>query len=105
MKRSALALSLLLPLALVWSACKKPAAAGAGASPAKTAAVSNPEVGDDPMVPRIPIGIRTHCAVTGEEFTVRQSTVQVTYKGKRYVFCCPDCQPQFAKNPAKFAVN
>ena len=25
--------------------------------------------------------------------------------GKRYAFCCADCQPEFTKNPAKFAKN
>jgi YHS domain-containing protein len=88
------------------AACNKPAAPTKSPAPATAAAPTvSAEVGDDPAVPRIPVGTKTKCAVSGEEFTVAENTVQVTYKGKRYVFCCADCQPTFAKNPAKFAVN
>jgi YHS domain-containing protein len=41
--------------------------------------------------------------VSGDEFTVKPSTTQIVYEGKRYAFCCPDCLPEFNKNPAKFA--
>ncbi len=48
------------------------------------------------------VGDKTHCPVTGEEFTVTASTVQVEHEGKHYAFCCADCQPGFMKNPAKY---
>ena len=48
---------------------------------------------------------RLNCPVTGEDFTVKDITAQVTYNGKRYAFCCADCQPTFAKDPAKYAKN
>jgi hypothetical protein len=47
---------------------------------------------------------KQYCAVTGEELgsmgAVGGSSI---YKGKKYLFCCPGCKPQFDKNPAKFA--
>ena len=62
-------------------------------------------VADDPSVPKLAVGTAAKCPVTGEDFTVKDSTVQVTYNGKRYAFCCADCQPTFAKDPAKYAKN
>jgi YHS domain-containing protein len=73
----------------------------AGASAAT--ATASAAVGDDPTVPRLAVGTKAKCAVSGEDFTVRADTVQVTYAGQRYAFCCADCQPTFAKNPAKYA--
>jgi YHS domain-containing protein len=96
LNRFALALVLVLPFA----ACEKKSQS---APPPATGAAAT--VGDDPAVARLPVGTKTHCAVTGEEFTVKESTVQVTYAGKRYAFCCADCQPTFAKNPAKYAAR
>ena len=26
----------------------------------------------------------------------------MTYHGKTYYFCCPECQPMFEKDPAKY---
>jgi YHS domain-containing protein len=104
---SAFALVIALPLcALPLCGCERKAetapvpVAAAAATPAAAAAV-----GDDPAVPKLAIGTKAHCAVTNEEFTVKENTVQVTYAGKRYAFCCADCQPTFAKNPAKYAKN
>jgi YHS domain-containing protein len=96
--------------ALPLTACEKKSqsAQPSAAAPAATAAApstANAAVGDDPAVPKLAVGTKAHCAVTGEEFTVKENTVQVTYNGKRYAFCCADCQPTFAKNPAKYAKN
>jgi YHS domain-containing protein len=63
----------------------------------------SPTVGDDATVPRLAVGTPAKCPVSGEDFTIKADTVQVTYAGKRYAFCCADCQPTFAKNPAKYA--
>jgi YHS domain-containing protein len=100
---SAFAFLVVLPLC----ACEKkaataplPVAAAAGAT-----TTAGATVGDDPTVPKLAVGTKAHCAVTNEEFTVKEGTVQVTYGGKRYAFCCADCQPTFAKNPAKYAKN
>ena len=100
---SAFAFALVLPLA----ACEKkgetapvPTGAAAPAAPAAGATV-----GDDAKVPKLAVGASAKCPVTHEEFTIKEDTVQVTYAGKRYAFCCADCQPTFAKNPAKYAKN
>ncbi len=80
------------------------AGVGVRAAAAPPAAAGAKAVGDDPAVPRLAVGAKAKCPVTGEEFTVKANTVQVTYGGKRYGFCCPECQPTFAKNPAKYAL-
>jgi YHS domain-containing protein len=98
-------------LALPLAACEKksqsaqPAAAAPSATNAAAPSAPAAAVCDDASVPKLAVGTKAHCAVTGEEFTVTDKTVQVTYAGKRYAFCCADCQPTFAKNPAKYAKN
>jgi YHS domain-containing protein len=87
-------------LALPLGACEKKSQTAQPATTSPTAAV-----GDDANVPKLAVGTAAKCPVTGEDFTVKESTVQVTYNGKRYAFCCPDCQPSFAKNPAKYAAK
>lgn len=87
-------------LSLPLAACDKKASAPAPAPAAVASAVAN-----DPSVPKLAVGTAAKCPVTGEAFTVKDSTVQVTYNGKRYAFCCADCSPTFAKNPAKYAKN
>ena len=72
---------------------------------ANASAVSNPAVGDDAAVPRLAVGAKAKCPVSGEDFTIKADTLQVSYAGKRYAFCCPECQPTFAKNPAKYAAK
>jgi YHS domain-containing protein len=109
MKNAVLGFALLVvPLA----ACEKksqsaqPTAAAPQAAATQAAApAAAGTVGDEPAVPKLAVGTKAHCAVTGEEFTVKENTVQATYNGKRYAFCCADCQPTFAKNPAKYAKN
>jgi YHS domain-containing protein len=90
-------------LSVPFAGCdKKPAAAPSTTATATAAAGA---VGDDATVPKLAAGTAAKCPVTGEDFTVKESTVQVTYNGKRYAFCCADCQPTFAKSPAKYAKN
>jgi YHS domain-containing protein len=97
MKNLLLCALLSIPLA----ACEtKPSPASTANSTAVAAAL-----GKDASVPKLAAGTKANCPVTGEEFTVKDSTVQVTYNGKRYAFCCADCQPTFAKDPAKYAKN
>jgi YHS domain-containing protein len=47
-------------------------------------------------------GTRARCPVSKEVFTVSDKTARSEYKGKHYVFCCPDCKPQFDENPAAY---
>ena len=97
MKMKNLVLCALLSVPFV--ACDKKTA------PATATTTSAAAVGDDATVPKLAAGTAAKCPVTGEDFKVKESTVQVTYNGKRYAFCCADCQPTFAKDPAKYAKN
>jgi YHS domain-containing protein len=76
------------------------AAGGARPAAAPAAAAAAPGAGKPAA---IAVGTKMKCPVTGEDFTVKPTTVQIVHGGKRYAFCCPDCQPEFEKNPAKFA--
>ena len=89
--------------ALPFAACDKKASTSP--PPSVAAAALAGAVGNDPAVPKLAVGTAAKCPVTGEDFTVKDSTVQVTYNGKRYAFCCADCQPTFAKDPTKYAKN
>lgn len=47
---------------------------------------------------------KQYCAVTGEELgSMGALGGSSIYKGKKYMFCCQGCKPQFDKDPAKFA--
>ena len=43
------------------------------------------------------------CPVKGNQ--VESDSPTVEYNGKVYGFCCPGCDPKFAKNPEKYAKN
>ncbi|HTO98801.1 MAG TPA: YHS domain-containing protein [Myxococcales bacterium] len=49
------------------------------------------------------LGTWAKCPVSGDVFQVGKDTDFATYNGRVYAFCCPDCKPDFAKNPAKYA--
>lgn len=101
MKISSLAFAALFSLAAACSQRSSAEPVRQNAAP-PVAAATQPAATDPPM---IPVGTKLKCPVTGEDFTVKAATVQVVYKGKRYAFCCPDCKPDFEKNPDKFAKN
>ena len=42
------------------------------------------------------------CAVSGDVFQVGPDTEFATVDGRTYAFCCPDCKPDFLKDPAKY---
>jgi len=48
-------------------------------------------------------GTWARCAVSGDVFQVDDQTEFATYKGRTYAFCCPDCKPDFLKDPGKYA--
>jgi YHS domain-containing protein len=50
-----------------------------------------------------PNGTWAKCSVSGDSFQVGPDTQFATYKGRVYAFCCPDCKPDFDKDPAKYA--
>ena len=51
------------------------------------------------------VGDRTHCPVSGEEFTVKDDSPHADYQGKTYYFCCAQCTRQFEADPAKYTRN
>ena len=48
-------------------------------------------------------GTWAKCAVSGDVFKVSDETQFATYNGRVYAFCCPDCKPDFEKDPGKYA--
>ena len=50
-----------------------------------------------------PPGTWAKCPVSGDVFKVGADTEFATYQGRVYAFCCPDCRPDFDKDPAKYA--
>ena len=50
-----------------------------------------------------PPGTWAKCAVSGDVFQVDKDTDFATHKGRVYAFCCPDCKPDFIKDPARYA--
>lgn len=48
-------------------------------------------------------GTWAKCAVSDEVFQVDKDTQTAEYKGRWYAFCCPDCKPDFDKDPSKYA--
>jgi YHS domain-containing protein len=48
------------------------------------------------------IGTKAKCPVSGETFTVSATTERSERGGKHFVFCCPECKPDFDKDPAKY---
>jgi YHS domain-containing protein len=86
---------------LLLSACQKVThheghMGSAGADPK---AVPTAQVAFDGMPA---LGTKANCSVSKETFTVNAKTASATYKGKTYVFCCPECKPEFEANPEKF---
>ena len=51
------------------------------------------------------IGTTVICPVTGDEFTIHNSTPVVRYKGADYYMCCPGCDTEFMKDPEKYIMN
>jgi YHS domain-containing protein len=49
------------------------------------------------------LGTWAKCPVSGDVFQVGKDTEFATYDGRVYAFCCPDCKPDFDKDPAKYA--
>ena len=50
-----------------------------------------------------PEGTWARCPVSGDVFKVSSETDFVTYENRVYAFCCPDCKPDFVKDPGKYA--
>ncbi|MES2465404.1 MAG: YHS domain-containing protein [Armatimonadota bacterium] len=70
-----------------------------------SAAFAGSDPGDKPT-PKSPakkVAAKQYCAVTGETLGSMGATGgSSVYKGKKYLFCCQGCKPQFDKNPEKY---
>jgi YHS domain-containing protein len=42
------------------------------------------------------------CVVSGEELGKMGQPKRIVYEGQEVKFCCPDCEKDFRKEPAKF---
>ena len=51
------------------------------------------------------IGTKAICPVTGDEFTIHESTPVVKYKGEEYYMCCPGCDTEFMKDPEEYIMR
>lgn len=49
-----------------------------------------------------PKGTWARCPVSGEVFQIDSDTEFATHGGRVYAFCCPDCKPDFEKDPGKY---
>lgn len=73
------------------------------AAPASSAPASSTAPASGVVPPgQAKVGDKTTCPVSGEEFTVTESSPKVEYEGKTYYFCCPGCDKKFQSNPQKY---
>lgn len=54
------------------------------------------------MVDQDMIGAEVVCPVSGDRFHVSETTPVVEHQGKKFYFCCPDCELEFKKDPEKY---
>lgn len=87
--------SVLLACTLSSTSIAFAAGCGGGATPAAQGPLKGPG--------EATIGDRSSCPVSGEAFTITQSSPKVEHNGKTYYFCCPGCAEKFKENPSKWA--
>jgi YHS domain-containing protein len=80
------------PAKYVAAAAPAPATPPAAAPAVQTAKELAPEK----------IGQQATCPVSGETFTVAETTPAVRYEGQVYLFCCAGCPPKFLANPQQY---
>jgi YHS domain-containing protein len=60
------------------------------------------EKGAPPQEPAAkPYPLKT-CVVSGDELGKMGQPKRIVYEGQEVKFCCPDCEKDFRKDPAKF---
>lgn len=84
-----------------------PEAPAAPAVAAPTAPIDAPKgdeaaAGDVKPIGEAKVGDKTKCPVSGEVFTVSETSPKVEHEGKTYYFCCSGCDAKFKADPAKF---
>ncbi len=50
-------------------------------------------------------GEKAECPISGEKFEVAADTKVVEHKGRWYALCCDECEPDFKKDPDKYAAK
>lgn len=82
------------------------AALACGASPAAQAPVTaTPSASADSALKTFgeaKVGDHQKCIISGEEFTVAESSPKAEVNGKTYYFCCAGCAKKFQANPATY---
>ncbi len=48
------------------------------------------------------VGDKTRCPISGETFTVSESSPKAEVNGKTYYFCCSGCSEKFKADPKKY---
>jgi YHS domain-containing protein len=92
----------LLALAFLTGACLNLRAADAPApKPATPAATTPPAAKADEVIKIKPYAL-DFCVVSGDKLDSMPKNVVIIYNGQEVKFCCSDCPPDFAKDPAKY---
>jgi YHS domain-containing protein len=48
------------------------------------------------------LGLLDTCLVSGEKLGEMGKPFEIAHKGQQIQFCCKNCAPEFAKDPAKY---
>jgi Cu+-exporting ATPase len=91
MRTLALCLALSLPLFACGGAPANGSSGGATAADANLKAPGEAKMGD-----------KTRCPISGETFTVSESSPKTEVDGKTYYFCCSGCSEKFKADPKKY---
>jgi YHS domain-containing protein len=78
---------------------------GSGAAPAAAGGVVGAEAPYCCGLARNFGGQPATCPVSGETFTVAETTPAVRYEGQVYLFCCAGCPPKFLANPQQYGAS
>jgi YHS domain-containing protein len=63
------------------------------------AAAAEPAAGEKPKPKPYPLAV---CVVSDEKLGTMGEPKAIVYEGREVKFCCPSCEPQFKKDPAKY---
>jgi len=86
---------------VLWTGCGDGHDHGSPGHSEKSAAPST-EKGAAPQEPAGKAYPLKTCVVSGEELGKMGEPKRIVYEGQEIKFCCPDCEKEFRKEPAKF---
>jgi hypothetical protein len=64
-----------------------------------TAHAAEPAAGEKPKPKPYPLAV---CVVSDEKLGSMGEPKAIVHEGREVKFCCPSCEPQFKKDPAKY---